>query len=117
MTAGGVIVAGNRKIEDLWMLRVCAFQHRRPACIGPDRILFVLLPFLQVVTAGDSNSTTLVESIPSPIAISVVLKFQNRHGMGKLVSLPGLGFGHDVPRLAELQIGNGAGLIRSSRGL
>src|SRR5205814_9183171 len=102
VAAWSVVVARNSIVQNLWVLRISFGQNRRPAGIGPKRILIVFRPFFQIIAASQSDSASFVESIPSPITESSLVKFYDLEGMREFIALPGLGIGHDMPGLTQL---------------
>ncbi|PYX58199.1 MAG: hypothetical protein DMG76_09715 [Acidobacteria bacterium] len=71
------------------MLWICLGQDRRP---------------------GQPNSSSFVQPVPAPVAESAALEFEDAQRVGKLIALPLLRLGHDVPRGRQLQIGDRSNL-------
>ena len=93
------------------MLRISTGENRGPAGVCPKRILIILGPGHQIVAACQADAAAFVQPVPSPVAESITIQLQHRHGVGKLVAFPLLSVGKHVARRSEFQIRHGIRLL------
>jgi hypothetical protein len=74
---------GDGAIEGVFALGVRIPNNRRPARIPPKRVFVILGSVDEPIGARKANSTSLIESIPSPVAKSLAPELKNTRRMGK----------------------------------
>src|SRR5271166_1911905 len=75
-----------------------------PAGVSPERIPLVLCPGHQIVATSKSNPGSLIQAIPSPIAISTAIELEYRKRVRKFLYFPRLSVRHDMTRSRQLEI-------------
>src|SRR5690348_1555932 len=73
VAAWRVVIAGNGEVENRVPRRIGNLQDRWPTRIEPDRVVRILGPVHQVVAAGQSHSTPLVQAVPSPVFVAITV--------------------------------------------
>src|ERR1700737_4982394 len=72
-----IVVACNGEVQDFRMFRVGFGKDRGPARVGPQRVLSILDPIHKVVAAGQPDAPAFVESVPTPVAETAAIHFEN----------------------------------------